>query len=162
LDLNAPEAFMAPLTTMTALLPAGHFPLRYVDFMLSRAACTEARGFEESVPPPKFFPPAETYQVGSGSAGLVPGTPGVTGAAGLVPGTPGVPGAPGTLEVPGEPGLGTTGGEELEVEFFPILENTEWSQLVTKNTVQTAAVTAKMKKQNLCVIFITNLCFLQY
>jgi hypothetical protein len=57
-----PEAVMVPLITMTALSPAFHFPPRYADLILARAARTEARGFETLVPAFESFPPAETYQ----------------------------------------------------------------------------------------------------
>jgi hypothetical protein len=63
LEGKEPEAVMVPLITMTALLPASHFPPRYSDFILVRAADTDARDWEESDPEAELLPPAETYQV---------------------------------------------------------------------------------------------------
>jgi hypothetical protein len=53
---------MVPLITMTALSPAGHFPLRYKDFIRLSAAGTDARGCAGSAPVLESVPPAETYQ----------------------------------------------------------------------------------------------------
>jgi hypothetical protein len=48
---------------MTALVPDGHFPLRYIDRIRVRAAETVANGDELSLPEFESLPFVETYQV---------------------------------------------------------------------------------------------------
>jgi hypothetical protein len=92
---------MVPLITMTALAPAGHFPLRYAELTRARAFCTDATGFAGSAPELESSPPAETYHAGLWGEGL--SGPGVVPGSGVGPGS----GAPGSgTTIPGEPETG--------------------------------------------------------
>jgi hypothetical protein len=63
LEPNEEPPIIRPLTTMTALVPVGHFPFRYTDFMRDRAVDTLASAEELAAPELLSLPFDDTYHV---------------------------------------------------------------------------------------------------